>query len=323
MNATGVSWALAAATSCFVVLAGCTDTVSLQNVTDASADAAPSRVCPAGDAVVRAVAEIPSSFGEPRAMAARDGVVHVVLARSDGSGLVARTRDGALLELAAAPDPVALAVDDRYDYVASKSASAILRVDGDGSVRSATNHAATHLTVGRLGRAYWSTEAQVFTWDFVAAAPTTIGGARAGTAGLAHDENDLFLLTDGALSRLRVATGQETSWGSSCGPGAPALSRDFVHCANGSSIFALSLASGLTSEWATDQPGSATVVTARGRVLWRTATGADRGAVVSRPRDGLGEPQRLAEVDARTSLLATDGCAAYFISGRTIFSRAL
>ncbi len=304
--------------------ASCTDKVALVDVVDASTDG-PSRppVCGPAEREARAIAGVPIGLGDARVIMARAGVVYALLVRPDGSGVLARTVGDVLREVATVGrDPIGLAVDDRYAYVIAKGTSEVLRVDGAGNVRSAPNQAATHLTVGRHGRAVWSTGDTIVAWDFQAGAPAMVV-RKSDVTGLLHDENDLFVTTPGRLFRIRATDGAESAWAAACGEGIASISSDVVYCADGNTVFALSLATGASSPFATNQRGASTVVTSRGRVLWRTNRTESLGSVVWFAKDGLGVPSAISRADGATSLIAADGCTVYFLSDRTLFARSL
>jgi hypothetical protein len=302
-------------------LLACTDPVSLLDIPDSSVDAAKTRVCPESRVSgARSLAVVPPGWGEPRALVAREGIVHVVFA----GGLLARlTSDGVLSEVATlAESPVALAVDATFVYAVVRGGSEVVRVDAGGKVLSASSQGATAVTVDPFGRAYWALPDSIVAWNFASAGGPTKVSSMDRPLFLTHDGNGLFVVGKGYLYRVS-ASGATSALLARCGNGAPAVSPDSVHCADGATIVSLDLVSGVGKDWVTEQPGANDVVVARGRIVWRTSSPGTRGAVMARAKDGNGPARVLAGADANTRLLATDGCSAYFFSEGEIFSYAL
>lgn len=302
-------------------LLACTDPVSLLDIPDASVDATKARVCPeSAVSGARSLGVVPPGWGEPRALVAREGVVHVVFA----GGLLARlANDGTWSEVATlASDPVALAVDASFVYAVVRGGSEVVRVDASGKVHSASAQGATSVTVDPFGRSYWALPDSIVAWNFSSSGGPAKLASLNRPLFLAHDGHALFAVGQGYLLRVS-ASGATTPLLARCGNGAPAVSPDSVHCADGATIVSVDLASGTGKDWVTEQPGATEVVVARGRVVWRTSSPGTRGGVVARAKDGNGAARVLAPADSNTRLLATDGCAVYFSSDGEIFSYAL
>jgi len=302
-------------------LLACTDPVSLLDIPDSSVDATKPRVCPESTVSgARSLAVVPPSWGEPRALVAREGVVHVVFA----GGLLARlANDGTWSEVATlASNPVALAASPTFVYAVVRGGSEVVRVDATGKVLSASAQGATSVTVDAFGRAYWSLPDSVVAWNFLSAGGPTKHASLDRPLFLAHDGHSLFAVGKSYLSKVS-SSGATTPLVARCGNGAPAVTPDSVHCADGATIVLFDLASGTGKDWVTEQAGATEVVVARGRVVWRTSTPGIGGSLMARAKDGNGPARVLARADANTRLLATDGCSAYFYSDGEIFSYAL
>ncbi|MDB4946498.1 MAG: hypothetical protein JWP97_6032 [Labilithrix sp.] len=286
-----------------------------------------------GSGIQSVVADIEPGWGEPRAMAAAAGVVHIVFAGAGEQGIVTRVPvSGGLLDEHARTgiDPSAIAVspDGAHVFVASRGTSQIYRLDAAGNavVAAAVAPPSSVVSDGHAG-AVWTVPSadRVFAWDFAAGGgPGAIATLpRATSLLLAPDA--LYIAGNHSLYTLRSSLELPRAVGSACNGGMPAVTDlgDLAYCADGDTIARVDLQATKSFVVATGQTGASDVIIARGRIFWRAAPDPFTDALMVLPLDLASGPVIAATSPHGALLLARDGCDLLFTAGPSLRRLAL